>query len=596
MPETIPLALRWCELIVSADGTYAEALKRALSYFLTDINLAGVSDDETDRWKSYLNDTLGIWSHLQAVGMDFMTYGNGFFSVLPLFERHLQCKGCQRVRFPLRVVYNAPVFSFSWEDYQFKATCPQCRYRGPWLVKDNKITDERKAVLLRRWSPHEIELLWDPFTHQCRYLWKIPEDYKSTIRKGHLHQLERVPLEVLDAISANQYLLFDDDVILHVKEPTLAGIRNRGWGIPRILSNFRQTWYVQVLRRFNEAIALDYVIPFRILTPAPGDSATGKDPLMGMGGSSTVSHIRRMLRQRRQNPAMWHVLPFSLQYQLLGGEAKQMAPVELIAQGQETQLANIGIPMELWKGSLSVQAAPAALRLFESSWTALPRNLNMILQFIVRNIAKIMSWQCPQSGLEPVTHADDITTQQAVLQLMMGGQVSPTTGLKAIRKDFRTEVKRTLDDERFRSELQARTQREMQAGGQMEQMVQQMGQPFTSPGGQSPAGPGGAGGAASAAGGQAPAGPAGQAAQSVAASLTIADGDTITPQDMWSRADTAAQQLLTMPESQRQSELRKIKQVNPNIHPYVLQRVEAYRDDAARQGRDMVLQQNFGNA
>jgi hypothetical protein len=52
-----------------------------------------------------------------------------------------------------------------------------------------------------------------------------------------------------------------------MREDALAGVRNRGWGISRVLANFRQAWYVQVLHRYNEAIALDYVIPFRLITP-----------------------------------------------------------------------------------------------------------------------------------------------------------------------------------------------------------------------------------------------------------------------------------------------------------------------------------------
>jgi hypothetical protein len=84
-----------------------------------------------------------------------------------------------------------------------------------------------------------------------------------------------------------------------MKENTLAGVRNRGWGISRVLSNFRQAWYVQVLHRYNEAIALDYVIPFRLITPAPGPGSAdqARDALLNLNMGGYMPQIQRMLRE-----------------------------------------------------------------------------------------------------------------------------------------------------------------------------------------------------------------------------------------------------------------------------------------------------------
>ena len=57
-------------------------------------------------------------------------------------------------------------------------------------------------------------------------------------------------------------------------------------------------------------------------------------------------------------------------------------------------------------------------------------------------------------------------------------------------------------------------------------------------------------------------------------------------------ANALAQQLLTQtPESMRRSELIKIKHSNPTLHALVLQRMDEIRNQAALQGREMVLQQ-----
>lgn len=598
MPETMPLVLRLCEYVAMHDGTYFQALNRLVSYFVTNVEFDDISDDEQEKWSEYFNDVIDIKNWLHIAGKDVAVYGNAFFSVLPAFRRNIYCNKCRAIELPLSTVFSNGDFNFRWEGFKFTATCPKCKTSGEWKHVDRKVGD-KNACIVKRWNPHDMEVLWDPFTDDCAYIWKIPEDYKKLIKEGKLFALERAPWEVIQCIAENRHMRFEDGVVFHMREPALAGIRVRGWGIPKILANFRQTWNVQVLRRYNEAIALDYIIPLRLICPESGSGGERNDPLLNLSMSSFSGQIRSMLRKRRRDPGAINVLPFPVKYQLLGGEARQLAPTDLLNQAMETQLNNIGIPTDLWRGSLQLQTAPVALRLFETSHSAIPHNNAAFVRFIVDGVARILSWEKPKVKLEPITHADDIAAQQAKLQLMMGGQVSPSTGLKSVRLDYRDEVKRMIEDQRYQAEQQAKSEKEMEGAAQMEQMVassgQQPGAPGPANGGGQPA-PGGGGAGPAAAGGTAsqPAGPAGQAQQSVAANLTVSDNEQISPQELWQRADTEAARLLGMDAGQRNSELRKLKQSNPNIHPFVLQRIEQKRQEASQQGKSMVLQQTYG--
>jgi hypothetical protein len=595
-PITIPLVLRWCELIASGDGSYTRALDRVMSYFLTDIELDGVSDDAKENWQDYLGQTLYLPNFLHSAGLDAQVYGNSFVSVLHGFRRHLVCGRCKRVERPLaEIAAQKQFYEYQWSNFQFVARCPHCKYRGPWTRVDKKAS-EKEACILKRWSPHQIEILWDPYSDQTAYIWKIPADYQRMIREGKLFMLERAHWEIVEAVQANCHLRFEPDMIYHWREDALAGIINRGWGIPRMLSNFRQSWYVQVLRRYNEAIALDYIMPMRVLSPEPGDKKAGTDPLTNFGMGTLVGQLRRMVRRHRRDPADVHIMPFAVKYSLMGGEARQLAPVDLLKQGSDVQMANIGMPVNIWQGDLTMQAAPVGLRLFEASWTSLPRNFNGCLRFIVEHAAEILSWQQPKARLKPVTHADDIASVQAKLQLGIGGQISPSTMLETVRLNFRDEVRKMLDDQRFQAEQQARQQKEMSSAAQMEEMVASVAQGGAPGQAQQPAGPGGQAPQGQQGGGQGqqPAGPAGQAQQSVSSQLAVTDNEEITPAEMWQRADTAARQLLAMPMSQRISELRKIKQVNPNIHPMVKDRLDQLEQEAARKGKQMVMQGGGG--
>jgi hypothetical protein len=592
MPESITYANRWCEYLMFANGTYFRALDRVLSYFITDIELSGIEDDdEKERIDEFLHSTdgLDVLDDIHTAGLNYMVYGNDFSSVIMPFRRYLSCKKCG-FELPLKNVYNGTEFKFKWADYDFNATCPKCQYSGPWNHVDRR-SGESGPLRVKHWSPHEIELLWDPYTDDVSYIWKIPEDYRKMIREGHLFHLERANWEIIQCVKNNTHLRFDKDVLYHMKESTLAGVRNRGWGISRVLANFRQAWYVQVLHRYNEAIALDYVIPFRLITPAPGpgSSDTARDALLNMNMGGYMSQVQRMIRERRKDPAGWNTLPFPVEYQALGGDATQLAPRDLLDQGIEILLNNVGVPVELYKGSLQVQSAPAALRLFESQWSHLVHSLNGYIGFLMKRLGQLLNWQSATARLEKVTHADDLQRQMSKLQLMMGGQVSQQTGLRSIGVDYFDETRRKMEEQKFEAEESNEAQEDMEQSAMMGQMAAQPqpGQPGDpAAGGAAP--PGGAPPGGAPAGGMPP-GTAG-----AIAGMPTQPNQPTTPADMLSKAQTIAQSILGMPEAQKDSELIQLKKQDPTLHSLVTSQIEDIRRQAQTQGGAMLMQQQFG--
>ncbi len=600
MPTTMKSALWWSEYIWTIQGTYRMAMERIVSYFITEIELSGeASDEEKEKYTDFLTKQLDVLNFLGQLLRDRLCYGNGFASVLVPFRRFLQSPKTGDM-YPLKVVYNNFNFQFN-EKFEFVATCPKTKWRGPWHVVD-KPRAESEHLILKRWSPHEMELLHDPYTDEVSYLWRIPEYYKRMIREGNLYHLERASKQVLEAIKDNKLFRFNNDAIFHMKEPTLAGIRNMGWGLPRSLINYRQIWYIQVLRRYNEAIALDYVIPFRLITPmARGGAANAggistQDPMSIYSAGDFRSQVRQMINRRRRDPASWQMLPFPVQYQVLGGDAKQLAPTEMIKQGFDNLLNECGTPVEFYQGSLSIQAAPIALRLFESTHRQLVSDANGFLQWMCGFISRVMSWELVDCALKRVTIADDMQKQMSALQLMMGQQLSGTTGLRAIGYDWKSEQKLIAEEARQQQEMQARQQEEMEQAGFAAEVSK----------GMNPAAQGAQGGAPPAGGGGAPAGggnPVGPDAQSAMGAgntpvseyiKTMSPNVPVTPNDLQAAASDLAQQLLGLPESVKDSELRKLKQFNPTLHSIVRAKLDEIRQQNRLQGGAAMQQQQAG--
>lgn len=590
VPVNMRSALYWAEYIFSVQGTYRAAMERVAAYFRTELEVNTRSDDESERWRHVLDRVIDAMGGLQQIILDRMCYGNGFASLLVPFKRFLTCPRCY-TQYILREVYENAAFKFSWEMPDFVATCPKCAvgsgYRGPWKVKDETDAAEEK-LKVRHWSPHEIETVHCPFTHDVAYLWRIPEDYKRLVRQGHLFHLERASEQVLLAIHHNQMFRFNPDAIYHLKEPTLSGIVNRGWGVPRILSNFRQIWYVQVLRRYNEALALDYVIPFRVITPAPaqGKTASGMatDPLLMYSGGDFRGQVAAMINRRRRDPAAMQVLPFPVNFQMFGADANQLAPRDLLDQGQQTLLNEAGVPIELYNGTLQLQAAPVALRLFESTWHRIIFDSNAFLRWLVRQVAQVLSYEEAEVTLKRPTLADDVEKQMMAAQLMLSQQLSGTTVLRDFGYDWKQEQRRIAEEARYQAELQSRVQEEMQQSGFAQQMAKgQLGAAAQGQAaGPAPAGaPAGAGdpsqgGGDPAQAGMAPQGPVTQYLGSVGPDTPQ------TPDDMLAVADSLASSLLGLPESAKDSELRKLKTGNVVLHTLVKSRMTEKRE-ATRQ-------------
>jgi hypothetical protein len=191
----------------------------------------------------------------------------------------------------------------------------------------------------------------------------------------------------------------------------------------------------------------------------------------------------------------------------------------------------------------------------------------------------------------------------AKLQLMMGGQISKTTGLKSVGLDYDAETRRTLDEERIYAEEQAKMQEEMEQAQQMNTLSQsaemmggtgdpgasatgmpQQGQPGQPPPQGAPQ-PGGA--------------PPVPGAQPNPVDQFLAQRQNSpnvprTPEDMQAQAQIIAEQLLSLPESQKDSQLIKLKKSDATMHALGKSILSDIRQQAQTQGGAMLLQQQYG--
>ena len=566
-----------------------ELFRRLFSYFLTPVLIDSLDTDQQtvdstdqDNWKRVLEKQLGWHAFLHAIFEDIGAYGNCFWSVIAKHERFLQCNNCGRWMH-LTEFAKLPGSDFAYRGGQFVGRCQSMRCRGdnrgvaPMRVEDFR-KPQAKNLIFKRWPVREMSMHHYQYTGENEYFWTPPSSYKREIEQGEIKSLADAPLAVLKAIRQKKSYQFKPDRCMHVKEHSLSGIQNRGWGLPRSIYLLRPSWTLQMIRKQIQALAQDYVVPMRLVHPANQSTPVGGGMMVNPNIDVPIEQFTRQFSQtravHRRDPTSMHAFPYPVEYQLLGGEANQLFPETVLQNAKKDLLDAGGFPVEIYEATLSLQAAPVALRLFESVHRAIPWMANQCIQFACDRISELTAMEPIDASHEPVTVTDDLEQVALKLQLGTSGMISQESAFRPLRLDPATEEKRKMQEQIMAME----NQRELQERVQKLDTTSQM---FTQPAMQDPN--------AAAAGGD-PA--AGGAPAPPGAGLVLPSQGYQPPTDalgMDQAATQLAQQLSMMDHMTVQNELRVMRDRHPTFHAIVMQRLEQTRNQQGTMARQQMM-------
>jgi len=452
-------------------------------------------------------------------------------------------------------------------------------------VKDHSHTD-MNLVNITRWNIHYIRLAHSMISNRSEIYLRIPDDYKEALEKGNPVAIADTPIEFINALkktkkgvkgtgtSAEDFIFkFNADEVLHIKEESLCGISNMGWGIPRVLSAMHDMFYVQILRKYNQALALDYVVPVRVLTPK---ATANQDPLLSANASNVAGQMHGMIKEHQKDPTKWNILPFPIEYQALSGEGLTANTKPLIDQAMANQMNSLGVPQDLFLGNLQIQAAPTALRLYEQTWNHLALAYNQVIKWIANKVGVFMGWEEGSDvKLMKVTLADSLEKKQVWLQMMSGGMMSKETAMRPWGVDPYEEQRKVISEQEDAQELmQEAEEKQMQKTkleevvaaqeqAEMQQQMQMGGQPGLVP-----------------------------SMPSMGSGVGLGGSAALPPDQLIGEADQIAQTLvLQTPPSQVRKELQNIKDTNETLYALVKDRMQKIRSEARSTGQTVVLEQ-----
>ena len=549
-----------CEWLWLHQGIYSKAIERMVRYFLTKVEIYGTTDYKVRRkYQDWLTDTLGIMSTLAMVGDDYWCFGNSFSSIYKSFHRNLVCpiEKCSHMQPADKAEY---VFS----GFKFTGICPACRNKVTFKIKDMPAQNDELRVV--RWNQRSIEIEYDVVSGKKRFYYEPRAKTKAAINNGERVTVENMPEEMLTCLAKDEKFLFKEGEIYHMAKPVPASFieDTAGWGLPPFLPNFEYVVQLQMLTKYHEAIMMDYLVPTRFFSPAKSGGDLG-DPLLNVDSGRFMRTIENFWRQRRKDPTFIGSIPFPVNYQAIGGEAKNLAPTELLQFAVDMLLSSMGVPQEFYKETLATGGPPIGLRMFERGHTPFVAELNKYLDWIMGKCSEYLMWEDVRARLVKTSVMEDDVVRQTKLQMLSVNKVSNQTALAAFNIDYEYEVDKILEEQAMMDE---KTQEMQRAKQQSDQAQQSLDQPL--PSAQPPGG---------APGGQPQQGQPqqGQPQQSGAPA-----GGTLEDMDM--QADQQAQQILTMPPPERRSALLQIGKANDGMHALVVQKLKNYESRAAQTG------------
>ena len=578
MPTTMLEVFDWGEWMWNRCGEYARGINNIISYFLVDIEVTGIeSYEEKKKFREYMLDEMKIMKHAYLVGKDLYSYGNCFITLTGQFERNLHCPMCKSMvpikRIP--VTLNA--------DASLSGQCLHCKRKVTFKRVDIPLSEKPNKLI--RWNPRDIDIEYNNITEDADYYLKPGSETKRSIMRGDRVYLEHTPWRVIEAVLQDKRIKFYPNTMLHLSFDGIASLKdaNKGWGMPPFFASFDLVVMLNLLKNYNQAILIDFLIPFRFLSLASKGGPDSGDPLFNHDAGDFMAAVRGMVQQQRANPMQIHSIPFPVQYQAIGGEAKQLAPVELLKYHLETLFTTMGIPPEFWQTNLGKnQGPPMSLRIFERQHTPFVQVMDDFINWVGSSVAENEMWAHAKLRFKRTSIVEDESVKQVKLQMLASNKVSNDTALSPFGINYEEEIDKTLDEQELFDKRMAILQRRQQKAQELQGIVDT---PLQPPGGM-PGDPammqGGGGGMPPDGGGGAPM-PGGGAG----GGMPAPGSGSATMDDLTMQAEQMAQQILTMDPYTRRSTLLQLRKDNEALAALTKDKLRQLEQTASQQGLNM---------
>ena len=462
LPDNISDLYQWCEMYFLTNPLVNAVINKLSVYPVTDVIIEHAERDVKTKWESYDKEVIDSRTFSIKVGWEYWTFGSAYVSVQFPFVKELKCPSCGKWMSAEKSRKN-----WKFTNLKFNLQCPYCSSKGTAQVRDVYLTNIKKVRLVS-WNPKQVSVSFNEITGESNYYYKPTRTMVNDLTLGLKDVVAHTPQYIIEAVkSPDKSLMINKNNLYHLKRPSLAS-KYAGYGTPLVLPVLKDLFYLQTLKKAQEAIAQEHIIPLRAVFPqAPTQSS---DPIATLNLDVWRKEVKAELTNWKRDPNYMPVLGFPLGTQNIGGDGRALLLAQEIQTWSEMIVAGMGVPQELIFGGTSWSGTNVSLRMLEVQFLNYRTQLEHMLNFVFHKLADYTGWPLATARFRPFKMADDLQRKMLLLQMNQAGKISDTTLLEDCDLDSKNEDM-LMQEEAERRTIILKSQQKASAEMQGESMV-----------------------------------------------------------------------------------------------------------------------------
>lgn len=449
IPRNYHDVIKWSRYVLTQSPTVAEVVRKISSYPITDFNIHSPKEAVKKSYEEIIK-SVKLKQKLSDIGFDYYSLGNTFTSVYFPIDRHVVCPSC-KTSYECRYALESNVVRF--KRYEFEGECPHCQFKGKFKRIDRKSRDISRINLIK-WAPDKVALNHNEITGDTDYYYTIPGSTKRKIQMGDPMFISTVPWDFIDAVRLGKDVKFDNSNFYHMKSISL-GSMLEGMGMPIIISLYGMVFYQAMLRKANEAVAAEHMVPMRVIFPQQGTNKG--DPVAMMSMAGFTQNVKKSMMHFKKDPNHLLISPVPVGYQSIGGQGRSLLVSQEMQYAEETMLMGMGVSRELLSGTTNWTSSDVGLRLLENNMNHYVGQMREFLDWFFTMVSQYLGLEIVPVEMTPFRLTDNVQLQQMMAELWKAQLVSASTFLDSLGIDYTDEMKKLASERIAAAEREIKT-------------------------------------------------------------------------------------------------------------------------------------------
>lgn len=462
LPSSVKALFGFCRHLYMTHGLIHAIVTKVSEYPVTDLILQHPSEGMQRRWNEFLLESFDYRTLQFEVNLDYNITGNAFASPNFPFRKMLRCGVCSADHVAIET---RPYWRYI--NHKFWLQCPKCG-QSDYAKAEDKYYPVLNGLGMMRWNPENITLFYNEVTGRTDYALELSNGFRAQITSGRKDLIATTPSIFLEAVRTRRSIILDRNQVFHMKRPSPSSV-DAGWGVPSLMPVLKDAYYMQVMKKAQEAVLLTHILPQVFLFPQP--ATAGADPFVTANLQNWRGLLQREIARQRADPAYYGVLPFPVGHQTIGENGRSLLLMPEIQQMAELLVVGMGFPVDLIFGNGGFAGNSVSMRMLENSFANNMRSQLRLLKWSLRKFSSFLGWPMPAGRFKPFRMADDLQRQALFLQMAQLGKVSDSTLLQQFEIKPEDEYELQMSEFSQRAEVQ-RKQQMLQASIQGEMQVQ----------------------------------------------------------------------------------------------------------------------------